>query len=147
MDYTCDPLVKSVCEECVSDSDSDSESDQESVDEHAPILKETLTPLNSLDMEDLDPIQSVIHSVEVKSIDLKTVELESDMKHIIVEEVVLDEPQEFTVTLEETNYSKMSMKQLKDVLSSKGIKVKPNIRKDDLIELITKENTNTLVSF
>jgi len=146
MDYTCDPLVKSVCEECVSDSDSDSDSDEESVDENAPILKETLTPLNGLEMEDLDPIQSVIHSVEVKSIDLKTVELESDMKHIIVEEVVLDEPQEFTVTLEETNYSKMSMKQLKDVLSSKGIKVKPNSRKDDLIELITKENTNMLVS-
>jgi len=39
----------------------------------------------------------------------------------------------------ESNYSKMSMKQLKEVLSSKGIKPKNNMKKDELLELITNE--------
>jgi len=141
MDYSCDPLVKSSCVECVSDSDS--ESDNESVDENTSTTNDqtlkvqSLNGLDTVEMEDLDQeIPSEIKSVDLKSVDTKSIELEG-IKHITVEEVILDEPQEFTVTLEETNYSKMSMKQLKDVLSSKGIKVKPNTRKDDLIELIT----------
>jgi len=147
MDYTCDPLVKSTCGACVSDSESDS--DEESVDENTPILNDqtlnvqSLNEIDTVEMEDLEQT----NPVEVKSIDLKMSVLESveleDMKHITVEEVTLDEPEEFTVTLEETNYSKMSMKQLKDVLSSKGIKVKPNSRKDDLIELITNTNVSS----
>ena len=162
MDYTCDPLVKSSCGACVSDSESDS--DSESVDENMTFLNEDAlnAPLN-VEMEDLD---QEIQSVEVKSIDLKTVEVTSNdlksndlksndpksvelesvvMNHITVEEVTL-EPQDFTVTLEETTYSKMSMKQLKDLLSSKGIKVKPNSRKDDLIELITNTNASNVSS-
>lgn len=161
MDYTCDPLVKSSCGACVSDSESDS--DSESVDENMTFLNEDAlnVPLN-VEMEDLDqeihPVKSNdLNSNDLNSIDLnsndlnsnelRSVELEdtnSVMNHITVEEVIL-EPQDFTVTLEETTYSKMSMKQLKDLLSSKGIKVKPNSRKDDLIELITNTNANVVI--
>jgi hypothetical protein len=54
----------------------------------------------------------------------------------------VSEPLEITLNVEDSDnpYSKMSMKQLKELLSSKGIKPKTNIRKDELIELITKEN-------
>lgn len=151
MDYTCDPLVKSSCGACVSDSESDS--DSESVDENMTFLNEDAlnVPLN-VEMEDLDqeihPVKSNdLNSIDLNSNELRSVELEdtnSVMNHITVEEVNL-EPQDFTVTLEETNYSKMSMKQLKDVLSSKGIKVKPNSRKDDLIEMITNTNANVVI--
>lgn len=135
MDFSCDPLVKLNGSVCDSDSESDSESE---CDE----MVEMNTPLDGslkveLETEDLD--------------DLKIIDLKMDMDepfdntlHLTVEEVPT-ENLEITVNVvdseNETNYSKMSMKQLKDVLSSKGIKPKNNIKKDELIELITKDQS------
>ena len=123
LDFTCDPLVhvKSMDTESNHDTDSESESDEES-----------------------EPEES-----ESKTIEFKSPDPTENTFHISVEEVKVEEPLDITVqdiTLQfetdpvETNYSKMSMKQLKDVLSSKGIKPKPNIKKDELIELITKDS-------
>jgi hypothetical protein len=36
----------------------------------------------------------------------------------------------------ETNYSKMSIKQLKDILTSKGVKHRNNMKKDELLDLV-----------
>jgi len=117
MDYTCDPLVNLNCSNSVCDSDSDSDSEEE-----------------EFNVELKDDV------VEIKE-ELKVIDLSDSTFHITVEEV---QPElEITVNVEtepETQYSKMSMKQLKDVLSSKGIKPKPNSKKDDLIDLITKES-------
>ena len=58
---------------------------------------------------------------------------------ITIEDV--KEPMDITIQLvdTETNYSKMSMRQLKEVLTSKGIKAKNNMKKEELLELITNE--------
>jgi len=35
----------------------------------------------------------------------------------------------------ESDFSKMSMKQLRDLLTEKGVKVKPSMKKNELVEL------------
>jgi hypothetical protein len=155
MDFTCDPLVKanSVHSTCLnekhSDRDSDNESDEsddESVGESENELEvDTLNAVNKnaneevLVLEEFEP--------EIRMISLKTVDTSSDHPTLSIEEIK-EEPLELTLNLEadmtettETNYSKMSMKQLKEVLSSKGIKPKTNIKKEELIELITKDSS------
>lgn len=131
MDFTSDPLVKlnRIDSGSVINRDSDSESDSDSDSD-----------------DEMDVTNHVLHKdvEELNTEDVKMIDLEPDT-HLKVEEVKLDEPFEITVNLaddaepSETNYSKMSMKQLKEVLSSKGIKPKNNIKKEDLIELLTKD--------
>ncbi len=78
-----------------------------------------------------------------------------DIKHLsIIEDVQPPEDISFTVTkVEEKNddekqdeYGKMTMKQLKELLSNKGIKPKPNMRKDELIDLIQRKNDGLSIS-
>jgi hypothetical protein len=131
MDFTSDPLVKlnRIDSGSVINRDSDSESDSDSDSD-----------------DEMDVTNHVLHTdvEELNTEDVKMIDLEPE-SHLKVEEVKLDEPFEITVNLaddaepSETNYSKMSMKQLKEVLSSKGIKPKNNIKKEDLIELLTKD--------
>jgi dGTP triphosphohydrolase len=65
---------------------------------------------------------------------------EVEIKHLSIQEISVPDNLSFTVTkVESSDYSKMTMKQLKDVLTSKGIRTKPTMRKDELIELATKE--------
>jgi flagellar biogenesis protein FliO len=143
IDFTQDPLVvnrtepnPNLCSEIDSDSDSDSdESDNDSEDgiEIHPVSQDTET--NDLKMIDLN--------IELN--------VESNTDHVTVEEVKNDpDPFEITIQLDtdveketETNYSKMSMKQLKEVLSTKGIKPKNNIRKEELIELLVKDSSSS----
>lgn len=141
IDFTQDPLVvnrtepnPNLCSEIDSDSDSD-ESDNDSEDgiEIHPVSQDTET--NDLKMIDLN--------IELN--------VESNTDHVTVEEVKNDpDPFEITIQLDtdveketETNYSKMSMKQLKEVLSTKGIKPKNNIRKEELIELLVKDSSSS----
>jgi hypothetical protein len=72
----------------------------------------------------------------------------NEIKDISIQEVV-SVPEEIIVTkLESKNeteskhddYSKMTMKQLKDILSNNGIKTKPNMKKEDLIDLVIKKD-------
>ena len=136
MDFTHDPLVHPVIDsDSESDSDSDSESDNEG---NENIVSEEIRTFTESKTENID------HKVHAEIIDLdseiRTVELDHDFK-VSVEEVKQDESMDITVQLvdNESNYSKMSMKQLKEVLSSKGIKPKNNMKKDELLELITNE--------
>jgi len=169
MDFTCDPLVKVSCSSgCLSeeesDSDSDSDSDGEIDIEKKDVIESVLFELNSSELRTIHLNPDDTNNVELKQVDLKQIDLNSSelkqndlipiidleldpMDHVTVEEVKLEEPVEFSVSIEiepqETNYSKMSIKQLKEVLSSKGIKIKPNIKKDELIELITKDTSSS----
>jgi hypothetical protein len=153
IDFTQDPLVvnrtePTLCSEIDSDSDSDSdESDSDSEDgiEIHPVSQVTET--NDLKTNDLK-------TNDLKMIDLNidlNIESKDNTDHVTVEEVK-NEPEPFEITIQldtdvekenETNYSKMSMKQLKEVLSTKGIKPKNNIRKEELIELLVKDSSSS----
>ncbi len=154
IDFTCDPLVHVKCNEntCDSDSESDSDSDSETESVHEKVhekmniqgIFEDIT-IHELEVNELE----VTHLNEVKETnDLTSKSIQLDMNdtmlHVTVEEV--KDPEPFEVSIQdhdpvEPNYSKMSMKQLKELLSSKGIKPKNNIRKEELIELITNDET------
>ena len=130
MDFSRDPLTQLKHPEPEPDSDSESESDDESVES-------TQNDFVSNEINDITDL-SHLNVEEVNVEEVKTVEL-----NVTVEEVKLDEPRDITLNVEDSGnaYSKMSMKQLKDLLSSKGIKPKNNIRKDELIEILSKENS------
>ena len=139
IDYTKDPLLKS----CVIDSDSeDSDSDSEYEDENLPPSPRNTpygtppgTPPGS------PPVFSVELSQEITMDELKTEDLiiepiesldlgevETQTKEIVIDQIILDSP--------ESNYNKMSIKQLKDILTSKGVKPKHNMKKDELVDLV-----------
>jgi hypothetical protein len=129
MDFSCDPLVQIKKEspvqsdgdresDCDGDSESDSDSDEEIEVQESPTQEVEVVELS----EDAEP--------EEKENDVKVIELESS---------AVDEPLEITLDEPENKYSKMSMKQLKEILSSKGIKPKTNIKKEELVELLNKE--------
>ena len=123
MDFSCDPLTQLKDSDHESDSDSDSESEEDDhSDDH--LVNEIKDMAELTDLTELTGL-----NVE----EIKTVELGVQLD--------VSEPLEITLNAEDSEnaYSKMSMKQLKELLSSKGIKPKTNIRKDELIELITKE--------
>ena len=134
MDFTRDPLVNPIVDsrsgsesdsESGSDSGSDSDSDEER--EEIEVFPET---------KENDNIQAEI--IELVD-EIKTVELDKSF-NLSVEEVKQEDSLDITIQLDnEPNYSKMSIKQLKEVLSSKGIKAKNNMKKDELLELITNE--------
>jgi len=87
-------------------------------------------------------------SSDVEELGDLVIEKEDEVKHLSIQETPV-EPQEeisFIVTKVEKveeksdDYGKMTMKQLKELLSNKGIKTKPNMRKEELIELINKKD-------
>lgn len=116
------------------DSDSDSETDSDSDDE-----KES-----DLDSE----VKSEVIADKIKTINLINLDKnEVEMEEIQVEKVELEEPK---ITDEEDlekdadkdnekDYSKMSIKQLKEILSVKGI-VPTKMKKNEMIELIEKSS-------
>ena len=135
MDFTRDPLVNPIVDtgsRIVSDNDSDSDSDNDSDSDSENEMDAEVYP----ERKENDNIQAEM--IELTD-DVKTVELDRDCE-LTVEEVKHEDPLDITIQLvDNENYSKMSMKQLKEVLSSKGIKAKNNMKKDELLELITNE--------
>jgi hypothetical protein len=82
---------------------------------------------------------------------LVVTKVEDEVKHLSIQEPS-ETPEEvsFVVTKveekEQDDYGKLTMKQLKEILSNKGIKTKPNMRKEELIELIHKKDTDVSAS-
>lgn len=117
------------------DNDSDSESDNESDSETESETEET-------DLE-------VTNTILVNKLNDEPME---EVKHLSIQEPS-ETPEEisFIVTKveeksREDDYGKLTMKQLKELLTNKGIKTKPNMRKEELIELIHKKDYNLEVS-
>jgi len=110
-----------------SDSDSDSDSDSE------------MNEVKHLNINDsaFVPEEIVIHVVAPLSVTKILDEPPSESK-LVSEYKTLFEPK-----LEE-DYSKLTMKQLKDILSQKGISSNPRMKKNDLINLIETGVTDTL---
>jgi hypothetical protein len=133
MDFTRDPLVKPITSDIESDSENESGSDSGSD-----------TESDNGEMEEIEVNTDVKKDVvtDAECSDVKMIDLELDNTvHLTVEEIQPQESMDISIQLvdTETNYSKMSMKQLKEVLSSKGIKAKTNIKKDELVELLTND--------
>ena len=111
-----------------SESDSDSESEYEtesSSDIKCLVLNESV----SVPVEDIDSVPLVI----TKIVDEPTTESKSSPESTSSVESKTDE-----------DYSKMTMKQLKDILSQKGISSNPRMKKNELITLIETGVTDTL---
>jgi len=142
VDYTKDPLLKPR----VIESDSDSESDSSDSEYEIEVLPSSprnspsgtppgtppdlSQPLETLELDEVKieelteaPTESVVLEVETQP----QVELKSETKEIILD-ITLESP--------ESNYNKMSIKQLKDILTSKGVKPKHNMKKDELVDLV-----------
>jgi hypothetical protein len=77
-------------------------------------------------MDELKTEDLVLEPME--SLDLGEVETQKDTKEIVIDQITLESP--------ESNYNKMSIKQLKDILTSKGVKPKHNMKKDELVDLV-----------
>ena len=145
VDYTKDPLLKPRVIESDSESESDSSDESEyeievlppsprnspsgSAPESPPGTPPDLSQplevqLDEVKIEDWTegPTESVVLEVETQQVELK-----SETK-----EIVLD----ITLESSESNYNKMSIKQLKDILTSKGVKPKHNMKKDELVDLV-----------
>jgi hypothetical protein len=110
-----------------SDSDSDSDSDSsDSEDEQTNVndvkvfkLKET----EVVELDEEDPPFVVTKVVDTKVVDSQAVDTQP------VESTNLE-------SATDVDYSKMTIKELKDILSKKGISSNPRMKKQDLIQLI-----------
>ena len=101
----------------VESSDSDSDSDSESESESGDEIEE---------IEEVDEIKTV-----------QVVELKSEFVEELVEELVVTK-------VEEVDYSKMTIKELRDILSRKGISSNNKMKKTDLLNLIETGTQDTL---
>ena len=97
-----------------SDAESDEESDAESVEEVKVFTLDTPAETN--------------HEVLVIEKTVETTDT-ANMVDLSEPEIILEESHA------EGDISKMSMKQLRDLLTEKGVKVKPSMKKNELVEL------------
>lgn len=150
-DYSKDPLV---CMDLDSDSDDDSvesneiqEIDQNEIhpiDIRDNVVRDKAVQINesrdNVVQDNVVQDSDVLKDISTEPIELSMDEVVEAEPRMDMKEVTLD-MFEITVQMNEPEnaYSKMSMKQLKEILSSKGIRAKNNIKKDELIELISKE--------
>jgi hypothetical protein len=133
------------------------ESLEEAQNEQAKLLYELLQDRKQ-DRAPVKPTMIDMQEIEVSDEESDTDE-ESEMEEIVpstepeVKVLTLETPTEtnepmviektetdtdLEITLEETNtddFSKMSMKQLRDLLTEKGVKIKPSMKKNELVEL------------
>ena len=122
--------------QCVIEEESDSESESDSSDSDdentnvndVKVFKLKETEVIDFEEEEEDPPFVVTKVVDSKSTDSKVVD----------SKVVDTQTVESTVVESATDvdYSKMTIKELKDILSKKGISSNPRMKKQDLIQLI-----------
>ena len=108
----------------VSDSDSDSDSEMEvfemgSEPPEGPEVKVVKVEIPKPETKS----EAKAEPAETKSETAETNDIEP------VEELIIEENHS------EDGFSKMSMKQLRDILTEKGVKVKPSMKKNELVEL------------
>lgn len=139
VDYTQDPLLKKHVMDSDLDSDSESDSDSDSDLEFEVTLPPNppVSPKLSRPASPASPESEPPPMVEWSSIEIQVETQESQEPKDDKSESKQNEIKEIVIELDtETNYSKMSIKQLKDVLTSKGVKHKHNMKKDELVDLL-----------
>ena len=114
-------------------------SDEESVESEMDVFD--MSPIvEPSDVKFVDLESQSAPTTEILNIEkcIEIVDLVEDVEHV---EIVDAQDTETDIIIEEnTNtsedgFSKMNMKQLRDLLMEKGIKVKPNMKKNELVEL------------
>ena len=149
--------VKQVKEviESDSDTDSDTDSDSDSDDDIVPPkiiesnleiktinldqsekvennkIQELKIDLNTMDLNTMD-LNTIVNTMDLNTMDLKLTDLELKTEFDIVDKDITDSELE-------TDYSKMTIKQLKEILSVKGINAN-KLKKNEMIELIEKSS-------
>ena len=120
--FTVENVVQSVQEinlDKVNMNDSDSDSDTDSEDESE-------------------------HESESEEVEVECAEVDSEVKNVQVDiEATLEEVEEVIVTKVE-DYSKLTIKELRDLLSKKGITSNHKMKKTDLLNLIETGTQDTL---
>ena len=106
----------------------------------APV-KPTLIDMQEIEVSDEESdtdgesdMEEIVASDPVSEVKVLTLETPTETN----EPMVIEKSEDLEITLEETNtddFSKMSMKQLRDLLTEKGVKVKPSMKKNELVEL------------
>lgn len=142
MNLGCCPMEIKPMQPINSNKTPDYESECESDDE-------TSSTSSSSDIE-IDPIVMID---EIKEDDVKHLSIQEPMTEVseeisyIVTKIDDNQSEEKSQEKKDLDdYSKMTMKQLKELLSNKGIKTKPNMRKEELIDLINKKDHIVSVS-
>ncbi len=105
-----------------SDEDSDEESEEESNEEIEELDERNIPNEAKVLVEELNDINDDI----VKQLTIQDISHEENTTTFNIQKVLSHD------------YNKLTMKQLKDLLSNKGIQVKPNMKKNDLIDLASK---------
>ena len=109
----------------IEESDDDSVDSVESEMEEIGMNQETDVKVITLDIPEKT---DTIEPFTVDSVTVENVTMEN------IEEIVESEP-ELIIEENEDEFSKMNMKQLRDLVTKKGVKVKPSMKKNELVEL------------
>ena len=112
---------------------------QDRKQDRAPV-KPTMIDMQEIDVSDEESdtdeeseMEEIVPSTEPE---VKVLTLETPTE--TNETMVIEKTEDLEITLEESSsddFSKMSMKQLSDLLTEKGVKVKPSMKKNELVEL------------
>jgi hypothetical protein len=112
---------------------------QDRKQDRAPV-KPTMIDMQEIDVSDEESdtdeeseMEEIVPSTEPE---VKVLTLETPTE--TNETMVIEKTEDLEITLEESSsddFSKMSMKQLRDLLTEKGVKVKPSMKKNELVEL------------
>lgn len=120
---------------------------QDRKQDRAPV-KPTMIDMQEIEVSDEESDtdeESDMEEIVASSGSMSGSMLEPDVKVLTLETptetnepMVIEKSEDLEITLEETStddFSKMSMKQLRDLLTEKGVKVKPSMKKNELVEL------------
>lgn len=136
-----------------SDSESDSDSDSDS-DNESEYSNESIHPTQTHvdEILELDPMEINIDFDLHPTITVEEIsnteknedrEKQEEIKQLVIQETKPEETTVFNiqkVDILSQDYNKLTMKQLKDLLSNKGISIKPHMKKNDLIDLASKNS-------
>jgi hypothetical protein len=96
---------------------------------------------DSSDDESSDNESVLEENNQIKTLSVNTIELEEVP---VIPNITVTKIEDVTSDTESLDYNKLSIKQLKDILSKKGINSNNRMKKNDLIQLIEKGEPDTL---
>jgi hypothetical protein len=96
---------------------------------------------DSSDDESSDNESVLEENNQIKTLSVNTIELEEVP---VIPNITVTKIEDVTSDTESLDYNKLSIKQLKDILSKKGINSNNRMKKTDLIQLIEKGEPDTL---
>jgi hypothetical protein len=106
------------------------------------ILEDSLTSDDESSDDESSDTESVLEEEnQIKKLSVTNIELEEVP---VIPNITVTKVEEVSLDNEQLDYNKLSIKQLKDILSKKGINSNNRMKKTDLIQLIEKGEPDTL---